>query len=122
MRDVFVIGAGMTQFGKHPRRTLRDLGREACQNAIRDAGIAREEIEAGYCGNALAPAIQRETGVGQNVFWEVGINAIPVVNVENACASGSTALREGWMAIAGGFHEAVIVVGVEKAACPRAVC
>ena len=119
MRDVYIIGAGMTQFGKHPHRTLRDLGREACLNAIRDGDIAQKEIEAGYCGNALAPAIQGETGVGQNVFWEVGINAIPVVNVENACASGSTALREGWMAIAGGFYEAVIVVGVEKAVMPK---
>jgi len=114
MRDVFIIGVGMTQFGKHPDRSLRDLGREACVNAFRESGITPKEIEAGYCGNALAPAIQGETGVGQNVFWEVGINEIPIVNIENACASGSTALREGWMAIAGGFYDTVIVAGVEK--------
>ena len=114
MRHVFIIGVGMTQFGKHMDRSLRDLGREACLNALRDAGVTPKKIEAGYCGNALAPAIQGETGVGQNVFWEVGINEIPIVNVENACASGSTALREGWMAIAGGFYDMVIVAGVEK--------
>jgi len=119
MRDVFIIGVGMTQFGKHPDRSLRDLGREACINALRDAGINPKKIEAGYCGNALAPAIQGETGVGQNVFWEVGINEIPIVNVENACASGSTALREGWMAIAGGFYDMVIVAGVEKTVMPK---
>ena len=73
MRHVFIIGVGMTQFGKHMDRSLRDLGREACINALRDAGINPKKIEAGYCGNALAPAIQGETGVGQNVFWEVGI-------------------------------------------------
>ena len=119
MRNVYVIGGGMTPFGKHPDRSLRDLGREACLKAIRDAGITLKEIEAGYCGNALAPALQGETGVGQNVFWEVGISGIPIVNVENACASGSTALREGWMAVAGGFHEIVIVAGVEKTVMPK---
>jgi len=119
MRDVYIIGAGMTQFGKHLERSLRDLGREACLLAIKDAGVTPKEVEAGYCGNALAPAIQGETGVGQNVFWEVGISGIPIVNVENACASGSTALREGWMAVAGGFYDVVIVTGVEKAVMPK---
>lgn len=119
MEDVFIIGVGMTQFGKHTDRSLRDLGGEACLKALRDAGVNPKKIEAGYCGNALAPAIQGETGVGQNVFWEVGINEIPIVNVENACASGSTALREGWMAITGGFYDMVIVAGVEKTVMPK---
>lgn len=119
MRDVYMIGAGMTLFGKHLDRSLGDLGYEACLKALQDAGVTPKEIEAGYCGNALAPAIQGETGVGQNVLWQVGINAIPIVNVENACASGSTALREGWMAVAGGFYEMVMVVGVEKAVMPK---
>ena len=119
MREVYIIGVGMTQFGKHPNRSLRELGCEACLKAIRDAGINPKNIEAGYCGNALAPAIQGETGVGQNVFWEVGISGIPIVNVENACASGSTALREGWMAVAGGFYDTVIIAGVEKTVMPK---
>lgn len=119
MREVYVIGVGMTQFGKHPEKTLRELGREACLHAIQDAGITPKDIEAGYCGNALAPVIQGETGVGQNVFWEAGINRIPIVNVENACASGSTALREGWMSVAGGFYDLVIVAGVEKTVMPK---
>lgn len=119
MRDVCVIGVGMTRFGKHLDRSLRDLGFEACSHALQDAGVNQKKIEAGYCGNALAPAIQGETGVGQNVFWEVGINRIPIVNVENACASGSTAFREGWMAVAGGFYDIVMVVGVEKTVMPK---
>jgi acetyl-CoA acetyltransferase len=53
------------------------------------------------------------------VFWEVGISGIPIVNVENACASGSSALREGWMAVAGGFYDVVMVTGVEKAVMPK---
>ncbi len=119
MREVYIIGAGMTPFGKHPDKTLKDLGREACWNAIRDAGVNPKDVQAGYCGNALAPAIQGETGVGQNIFWEVGICGIPIINIENACATGSTALREGWMAVAGGFCDHVIVAGVEKTVMPK---
>ncbi|MCX5832033.1 MAG: beta-ketoacyl synthase N-terminal-like domain-containing protein [Deltaproteobacteria bacterium] len=119
MRDVYIIGAGMTVFGKHPDRTLRDLGGEACMMAIHDADINPKEIKAGYCGNALGSVLQGETGVGQNVFWEVGINGIPVINVENACATGSTALHQAWQAVTGGFYDMVIVVGVEKAVMPK---
>lgn len=119
MRDVYIIGAGMSVFGRHPDRSLRDLGGEACMMAIHDAGINLKEIEAGYCGNALGSALQGETGVGQNVFWEVGINGIPVINVENACATGSTALHQAWQAVTGGFYDMVIVVGVEKAVMPK---
>ena len=93
--------------------------REACHQALRDAGVSPRDIQAGYCGNALGSVIQGETGVGQNVFWEIGINKIPIVNIENACASGSTALREGWMAVAGGFCDMVMVVGVEKVVMPK---
>lgn len=118
MRDVFITGVGMTVFGKH-ERSLRSLGYEACVNALKDAGVKPADIEAGYCGNGLAVALQGEAGVGQHVFWEAGIRGIPVVNVENACASGSTALREGWMAIAGGFYDTVIVAGVEKTVMPK---
>jgi acetyl-CoA acetyltransferase len=118
MRDVFITGVGMTVFGKHDR-SLRSLGYEASLNALKDAGVKPSEIEAGYCGNALAAALQGETGVGQNAFWEVGIRGVPIVNVENACASGSTALREGWMAIAGGHYDTVIVAGIEKTVMPK---
>lgn len=119
MRDVYIVGVGMTQFGKHPDRSLRDLGYEACMNAFKDSKVKPKQIESGYCGNALAPVIQGETGVGQNVFWEAGINRIPIVNIENACATGSSAFREGWMAVAGGFYDMVLVVGVEKTVMPK---
>jgi acetyl-CoA acetyltransferase len=119
MRDVYIIGAGMTLFGKHPERSLRDLGWEACRNALRDAGITPAQIEAGYCGNALALSLQGETGVGQNVLWELGISGIPILNVENACATGATALHEAWIAVASGIYDIVIVVGTEKVVMPK---
>jgi acetyl-CoA acetyltransferase len=119
VRDVFIIGANMTRFGEHHERTLRELGRETCAGALRDAGIEANEIQAGFCGNALAPMIQGETGVGQGVLWEVGINKVPILNIENACASGSTAVHEAWKSIAGDHCDMAIVVGVEKSVMPK---
>ncbi|MEW6377728.1 MAG: thiolase family protein [Thermodesulfobacteriota bacterium] len=114
MRDVFVIGVGMTQFGKFPERSLSDLGKEACWLAMKDAGVRPDRIQAAYCGNALGSYLQRENGIGQSVLWQVGIRGIPVMNIENACASGSSAFREAWMGVAAGLYDVAIAVGVEK--------
>lgn len=119
MRDVFIIGAGMTQLGKHPERSLRDLGGEACRLALVDADIGPDRIGAAYCGNALGSAVQGETGVGQNVFWEVGVSGVPVINVENACATGSTALHLARQAVAAGEYDVALVAGVEKSVMPK---
>jgi len=114
MREVAVLGVGMIPFGKFLNRSLRDLGREACWLAIKDAGVSPKHIEAGYMGNALGAVLQGHTGVGQTVFAEAGLHGIPILNIENACASGSSAFREAWMAIAGGHYDLVIATGVEK--------
>ena len=114
MRDVAILGVGMIPFGRFLNRPLKDLGREACWLAINDAGISPRQIEAGYLGNALGAVLQGQTGVGQTVFAEVGLLGIPILNVENACASGSSAFREAWMAVAGGHYDVVIAAGVEK--------
>jgi acetyl-CoA acetyltransferase len=114
MRDVYVVGVGMTHLGKHLDKRLRDLGRISCLSALKDAGLEPKDIQAGFCGNALAPAIQGETGVGQSVFWEVGINKIPILNIENACCSGSSAFREAWLTVASGLYDIAMAVGVEK--------
>lgn len=119
MRSVYVAGVGSTTFGKHLDRSLRSLGGEAVVKALADAGIDRREIEAGYCGNALGAMLQDETGVGQHVLWEVGMGGLPIVNVENACASGSTALHLGWLGVASGQYDAVVVFGVDKAVMPK---
>ena len=114
MRDVYVVGVGMTPLGRHLDKRLRDLGKIACYSALKDAGLEPKDIQAGFCGNALAPAIQGETGVGQNVYWEVGINKIPILNIENACCSGSSAFREAWLTVASGLYDVAMAVGVEK--------
>ncbi len=119
MNDVWIGGVGMTAFGRHALRSLRDLGREACVQAIVDAGCEPGEIGAVYCGSALSMLLQGEGAPGQSIAWEAGINRVPVVNVANACASGSTALHQAWRDVAAGFHETVLVIGIDKAAMPK---
>lgn len=115
MNEAYVIGVGMTEFGRHPERSLMDMGREACMRALKDSGIHPKQIQAGFSGNSLAPYLQREVDIGQPILREVGIVGIPVINVSNACASGSCAFREAWLAVASGLYELVIAVGTEKA-------
>jgi len=119
MNPVWIAGIGMTPFGRWPQRTLRDLGREAVVQALTDAASEPGEIEAVYCGSALSMLLQGEGAPGQAVGWEAGIRGVPVVNLANACASGSTALHLAARDIAAGFHDTVLVLGIDKAAMPK---
>jgi acetyl-CoA acetyltransferase len=109
MRDVKIIGVGMTKFGKFADKTESDLGQQACLEAISDAGIDMRKIEAAYCGHVFQGHV-----MGQRVITRLGIAGIPVTNCENYCCSGATALREGWMAIQSGMYDVVLAFGVEK--------
>lgn len=109
MRGVSVVGVGMIPFGKYPERKLADLGWPAVKAAIRDAGIEPRQIQAAYSGTALGGMMS-----GQRVLGRLGMTAIPIANVENACSSSSTAFRQGVMAIRSGQYDVVLVIGVEK--------
>ncbi len=115
MREVAIIGVGMHPFGKHPQSSLKDLGREAIWAAIDDAGVDPRRIGCAYVGNSLAGLLTGQEGVrGQVILHDAGLDEIPVVNVENACASGSTALRGAWLEVAAGTCDVALAVGVEK--------
>jgi acetyl-CoA acyltransferase len=115
MRQVAVVGAGMTRFGKHQDRSMKDLAREAVENALRVAGMEREAIEAAAVGNAVAGLITGQECIrGQVVLREMGIGGIPVINTENACASSSTAFHIAWLYVASGMYDTVLAVGMEK--------
>ena len=119
MQKVRVVGAGMTRFGKYLDRGLRDLAEEAVRNAVEDAGLDIKEINAAYVSNSVAGLITgQETIRGQAVLRHTGLMGIPIVNVENACASASTAFHLGWMAVASGLYNCVLAVGVEKLSDP----
>jgi acetyl-CoA acetyltransferase len=115
MRDAYIAGVGMTRFGKHLDLSMKALAAEAVGETLADAGCAREAVRAAFVGNAVQGVLTGQECVrGQVVLREQGIGGIPVVNVENACASASTALHLAWQAVAGGFHDCVLVLGMEK--------
>ncbi len=118
MASVAVIGVGMIPFGKHENRSLVGMGAEACRQALKDADIKPARVDAAFFSSGLAPKLFGDFTVGQNVFWEVGINRIPVINVENACTSGSTAFFLAYNMVAAGQAEMVLVCGAEKMCVP----
>src|SRR3990170_1767762 len=106
--DVYVIGVGMTPFGKHPERNATDLGADAALAAIHDAGIEPRQIEAAYCGHVF-----QGMAMGQRVLAHIGLAGIPLTNVENVCSSGAVAIREASLAIRAGEHGVVLAFGTE---------
>ncbi|MCX6584166.1 MAG: thiolase family protein [Candidatus Aminicenantes bacterium] len=109
-----IVGMGMIPCGKHGARSVIDMAAEAAYLALQDAGVKPGQVDACFYGNVLAGRLFGSNTIGQNVFWEVGINRAPVVNVENACTSGSTALYLGYNMIAAGQAEVVLAAASEK--------
>jgi len=113
--NAVIAGVGMTQFGKHLGTGLKALGAEAVLAAIHDAGIETGDLQAAFVGNAAAGLVTGQECIrGQVVLRSIGIGKIPVVNVENACASGSTALNQACAMVSTGFYDVVLALGVEK--------
>lgn len=112
MRPVALIGAGMTRFGELFGRGIKQLMPEALDAALRsvDKGIGREEIEAAWLGE-----LQTTDGFPAGVLADsCGLLDVPVTRVENACATGSDALRNAVMAVGGGWYDVAVVVGADK--------
>jgi acetyl-CoA acetyltransferase len=110
-----IAGVGMTPFGRHLASGLKALGREAVTAALTDAGIAAEALEAAWVGNAAAGIVTGQECIrGQVILRGMGIGGLPVVNVENACASASTALNQACAMVTAGYYDCVLALGVEK--------
>ena len=115
MRDVYVIGAGMTRFGKYLDRNMKSLAEEAVTHTLQHAGIDKADLQAAWVGNAAQGIVTGQEGIrGQVVLRAMGIGAIPVMNVENACASASSAFYGAWMGIACGLYDVALALGMEK--------
>jgi len=108
MTDVHVVGVGMTRFGKHPDSDATDLGSAALLEAIDDSGIDARLIESAYVGHVFQGMV-----TGQRILAQVGLAGIPLANVENACSSGATAIREASLAIRAGENDVVVAIGTE---------
>jgi acetyl-CoA acetyltransferase len=113
--EVFVVGVGMTRFGRWLDRSLKSLVAEAVIQALGDANCQASDMEAAFFSNTTQSIIEGQHLIrGQIALREIGIESIPIVNVENACASGSTAFYQAINHLRAGAAEIALVVGAEK--------
>ena len=119
MSAIFITGTGMTRLGKHIDRSVKDLVREAVTAALDDAGLTPERIQAAFFANTRQPMLEGQNAVrGEIALAPLGIEGIAIVNVENACASGSSAVALAASMIRASEAETVLVVGAEKMVFP----
>ena len=119
MREVYVAGVGMTHFGKFPDASVRSLAEEATAAALADATLSPGQVEMAFFSNATWGILHGQEMIrGQVALRHTGLLGIPIVNVENACASASSALYLAWMAVASGAADVAIAVGSEKLSHP----
>lgn len=117
--DVFIAGISMTRFGKRPEDSVKSLTAEAVTAALADAGAGVSDVEAAWFSNTRQPMLEGQNTVrGQIALRPLGLTGIPVVNVENACASGSTALLSAIHWIKAGAGDIALIVGVDKMVFP----
>jgi len=110
MRDVYILGVSMIRFGRYPDRAVHELAADAALLALDDAGMTIGDIEFLASGNLL----QAGNMIGQRLLQQIGQTGIPVVNVANACATGSTAFRDAYVAVGSGEFEIAMAVGSEQ--------
>lgn len=115
MQDVFVIGVGMTAFGRLADATVQGLAEEAVALALADAGIAHRDVETIAFANATQDAMEGQYGIrGQVALQRLPFDLVPIINVENACASASTAFQTVIAQISAGFADVGLAIGSEK--------
>ncbi len=115
MRQVAIAGVGMSQFGKQIGRGLRSLSLEAVEGAIGSPGLDYADVQRVYFGNAIAgTVVQQDMIKAQVVFRNHPLARVPMINVENACASGGTAFQMAVEAVASGFVDVALAMGTEQ--------
>jgi acetyl-CoA acyltransferase len=119
MSEIYIVGVGMTHFGKHLQLSVKDLARRAVDAALADAGCESDAIDTAFFANAGQAAIEGQYMIpGQIALRALGFCEIPIVNVENACASASTAFHLASAQLKSGESNVALVVGVEKMYTP----
>jgi acetyl-CoA acetyltransferase len=109
MSGAYVVGAGMVAFGRHKNSSYAGLGVPAALAALGSAELRPSDVGAVWCGNSFGGML-----TGQRIAKDIGIGGIPIINVDNACSGGATALYEAQRAIEDGHHDIVLVIGVDK--------
>ena len=115
MREVYVIGADTIKFGKYLDKSIKDLAAMTIVKSLKDAGLEKDTLQAVWFSNSgWGRAKGQDTIRGQVALRPMGIEAIPITNVENACAGGSTAFHHAWLGVASGLYDITMAVGAEK--------
>ena len=109
LRDVYVGGVGMIKFSRYPEENVATLGAQAVQLALADGGMQLNDVQMMAAG-----CLYQTNMIGQKILKEIGMTGIPVYNVANACATGSTAFREAYFAVGSGAYDIALAVGVEQ--------
>ena len=110
MREVVIAGVGIHRFGRFEDRSFEQLGQQAVRMALKDANnMSFKDVQIAFCGH-----MHGGTGAGHRVLAGIGLIGIPIVNVETACASGTTALQLASQGIAAGLYDVALALGVEK--------
>jgi acetyl-CoA acetyltransferase len=119
MRETYIAGVGMTPFGRFPTTSLGELAARASREALADAGLAPAQVNGVAFANAAQGALEGQHGIrGQVALDGCGFGNAPVFNVENACASASTALHVADALVRSGAYDCVLALGAEKMAVP----
>ena len=115
MTTIYIAGIAMTVFGRHVERSLSDLAGEALQGALKDAGCRASDLGiAFYSGMTNGPLQGQSSIPGQVVLSRLGIDCIPIYNIENACASGSSAVNLAVQSLRAGTTDVALAIGAEK--------
>lgn len=114
MRDVFIIGSGQTPVTRGRGRRAHELAAEAIRTAMVDAAIPPRDVSALYLGNMLAGILEHQMQLAAYSAHSAGLKGIEALTIEASCGSGAGALRAGFMAVAGGFHNLVVICGTEQ--------
>ncbi|MCC6763460.1 MAG: thiolase family protein, partial [Deltaproteobacteria bacterium] len=119
MSQIYIAGIAMTVFGRHPERSVHDLASEALRGALEDARGKAADIGVAFYSGMTNGTLQGQISIpGQVVFARIGIEGIPVYNVENACASGSSAVNLAVQSLRAGTADVALAIGAEKMNIP----
>ena len=112
MEDVYIVGVGMTPFGRHNDSSIKQLTKLAVEDALRDAVCSAGDVDVAFFGNTAQGFMEGQTTIrGQIALLPLGFNSIPIHNVENACATASTAFHLAVGQLRAGGAEVALAVG-----------
>lgn len=115
MEDVYIVGVGMTPFGRHHGASIKQLTKHAVEDALKDAGCGPGEVQVAFFGNTAQGFMEGQTTIrGQIALLPLGLESIPIHNVENACATASSAFHLAVAQLRSGSADVALAVGAEK--------